>query len=129
MELEIKENPKYFLITPQEKSIENFNSREFKGKITDLINENNKSVILNLSKIDFIDSSGLGSLVSILKLLTSRQNNIVICEAKDAINRIFNLTRHNQVIPLLADEEAAIKFLENHTQPLLSKKEEYSSNL
>lgn len=117
MQLDVKENGKFISIKPLEKSIETFNSRDFKGKVIDLINQNHDQIILNLSQVDFIDSNGLGSLVSILKLLSSHQGKIVICEAKDPVKRIFTLTRLNQVLPLVANEEEATKFLQNHNIP------------
>lgn len=114
MELELKILDACLLIKPLDKSIETFNSRVFKTQISDLIGENQKFIILDFSQIDFIDSNGLGSLVSILKLLTSLQGRIVICAAKDSVKRVFNLTRLDQVIPLLPSLEEGLQFLQNN---------------
>ena len=111
MQLDVKTLDKFLSITPQEKSIETFNSRDFKTKVIDLVNQNRESVILNLSKVDFIDSNGLGSLIALVKLLASYKSKMVICEAKDPVKRIFNLTRLDQVLPLFVNEEEAKKFL------------------
>ena len=113
MELDVKPLDRFISITPKAKSIETFNSREFKAKVIDLINEKHSHIILNLSEVDFIDSNGLGSLIAILKLLTTQQGKVVICGARDPVKRIFNLTRLNQVLPLVESEEDAKKFLED----------------
>lgn len=113
MELDVKALDRFLSITPQAKSIETFNSREFKIKVIDLINQNHNQIILNLSEVDFIDSNGLGSLIAILKLLTAQQGKIVICGAREPIKRIFNLTRLNQVLQLVESEEDAKFFLED----------------
>lgn len=114
MQIDVKEANKFLFIKPLDKSIETFNSRDFKTKVIELINQNHDQIILNLSEVDFIDSNGLGSLVSILKILTSNQGRIVICEAKEPVKRIFTLTRLNQILPLFRDEEEATKFLQDN---------------
>jgi anti-sigma B factor antagonist len=114
MQIDVKEIGKVLSLKPLEKSIETFNSRDFKTKVVDLINQHHHYIILNLSQVDFIDSNGLGSLISILKLLASHQGRVVICETKDPVKRVFTLTRLNQVIPLFANEEEAVKFLQEN---------------
>lgn len=111
MNLEIKQEKGLLLVKPLDKSIEATNSRDFKGKIMDLINQGNKMVILNLSKVEFIDSSGLGSLISVLKSLTNSQGKIAICEAQDPVIKVFTLTRLNQVFQFFPQEQAAINSL------------------
>lgn len=115
MEMEVKQKDHILLIKPLEKNIEAANSREFKAKLVDLINEDHHSMILNLSQVEFIDSSGLGTLISVLKLLTSRQGSIAFCETQESVKRIFTLTRLNQVFSLYPTEEEAIKTLQTNS--------------
>lgn len=117
MELEVKQKDKILTVKPLDKSIEAANSRDFKSKLIDLINQGQHSIILNLSQIEFMDSSGLGSLISILKLLASHQGNIILCETQEPVKRIFTLTRLNQVFSLYPSEEEAFKFLQANSTP------------
>lgn len=114
MQLELKKINNFLLINPIDKTIETFNSRDFKTQLVDIINQGHHFIILDFSDIDFIDSNGLGSLVAILKLVISKQGRIVISGAKDPIQKIFNLTRLNQVIPLFSNIDEALKFLQDH---------------
>jgi anti-sigma B factor antagonist len=41
----------------------------FRNKLTEIIKDGNKLIILNLTNVEFVDSSGLGSIVSGLKTL------------------------------------------------------------
>ena len=56
--------------------IENLDARiisEFKDRILDILTSNDKeNIIFDLHKLRFIDSSGLGAFLSILRLLTTR---------------------------------------------------------
>lgn len=109
MEIEVKQIDRILVVKPLEKSIEASNSRDLKTKLVDLINEGHYFIILNLAKIEFMDSNGLGSLISTLKLLATHQGNLVICEAQEPVKRVFTLTRLNQIFSLYPSEEEAIK--------------------
>ncbi len=115
MNIETKQDNGLLFVKPLDKSIEAANSKDFRGKIIDLINQGNSIVILNLSQVEFMDSSGLGALISILKLLANSQGKIVICEAQNQITKIFTLTRLDQVFQLFSNEKEAIVFLETLT--------------
>lgn len=112
MDIQIKHENGILLLQPQEKSLEGANSKIFKSKIIDLIDQGNKVIVLNISKIEFMDSSGLGCLISILKLLATIQGKIVLCGAQEAVIRIFNLTRLNIVFEIFTTEKDALNSLE-----------------
>lgn len=116
MDIEIKQENGSLLIKPLEKSIEAGNSRDFKSRIVDLINEGNSTIILNLSKVEFMDSSGLGTLISALKLLNSVSGKIIICEANDQVTKLFALTRLNQIFQFYPKQEEAINSLKISTK-------------
>lgn len=116
MEIEIRKENSTVLVKPLEKSIEAGNSRDFKNRITDLIDEGTASIVLNLSRVEFMDSSGLGSLISILKLLSTMNGKIVICEANDQVTRLFGLTRLNQVFQFFLSQEEALNSLKTLTK-------------
>ncbi len=83
---------------------------DFKEKMSEYITNGNHSILLNISDVDFIDSSGLGAIVSSLKILGDK-GNIAICETKDTVMRMFKLTRMNKVFPMFDSEKEAIDAL------------------
>lgn len=113
MEIEINKKDGITFIKPLD-SIEAMNSNEFKRKMIDVINQDNHSIVLNFANVPFIDSCGLGNLISILKLLSMKNGNIVICQARNEIIKLFNLTNLDQVFSLCKDEKEAVEFLKNH---------------
>lgn len=115
MNIETKQIDGILFVKPLDKSIESINSREFKAQVIDLIKQGNSRVLINLSKVEFIDSSGLGSLISVLKLLATSDGNMVICEAQDQAMKIFTLTRLNNAFRLFSTEKEAIQALETLT--------------
>lgn len=111
MNIDIKHENGILLLQPQEKSLEGANSKVFKSKVMELIEQGNKMIVLNISKIEFMDSSGLGCLISILKSLTTIKGKIVLCEAQPPVIRIFNLTRLTLIFEIFTHEKDALNSL------------------
>jgi anti-sigma B factor antagonist len=82
----------------------------FKAKMADFINGGNKSIILNLSGIEFIDSSGLGSIVSSLKLI-GKNGDLLLCGINRNVMSMFKLTRMDRVFQIFSSEYEAISSL------------------
>jgi anti-sigma B factor antagonist len=77
----------------------------FKEQMTALINEGNTKIVLDLSGVDFVDSSGLGAIVTCLKVL-GRKGDLVISGVKNDVMTMFVLTRMDrvfQMFPTIAD--------------------------
>ncbi len=67
------------------------------------------TVILNLADVEFIDSTGLGQLVSFQQMLEKRDRRLVICEATEQARLLFELTRLNQIFDLFDTEDRAVQ--------------------
>jgi anti-sigma B factor antagonist len=83
---------------------------EFKDKMTELINAGNHNIILDLSNVDFVDSSGLGAIVTSLKIL-GRRGDLVVAGVKNDVMTMFTLTRMDRVFrmfPTTADAQQAL---------------------
>lgn len=94
-------------------------SREFKEEIRNILdNHKNTYFILDLSHIKFIDSSGLGSLIHLLKYSTFNKNKILLAALTKRVNSLFKLMRLNKVFDIFDSIEDGINFVkilkENH---------------
>jgi anti-sigma B factor antagonist len=78
----------------------------FRQAMTEFISEGSRTIILNLELVKFIDSTGLGSIVSTLKAL-DEQGDLVLCGAKGPVQTVLELTRMNKVFQIFADEDSA----------------------
>lgn len=67
-------------------------------------------VLLDLEWVSFIDSTGLGVLVGLLKRLGS-SGKIAVVGAKPAVLRLFQLTRLEELFNICDSEEAALDAL------------------
>jgi len=60
-------------------------------------------ILVDLQDISFIDSSGLGALVVVLKKVRAVDRRMYICSVNDQVRMLFELTSMDQVFNVLAD--------------------------
>jgi stage II sporulation protein AA (anti-sigma F factor antagonist) len=77
-------------------------SREFFSK-------DNCKLVLNMDKVDFINSSGLGALVSILKEVRSHRGSLKISNLADYVKEIFDITQLSNIFDICEDEKHALQ--------------------
>jgi anti-sigma B factor antagonist len=83
---------------------------EFRQGLIEFIHKGQVFLILDLSDVEFIDSSGLGALVATLKTLGG-QGDLVICGVQKPLLVLFELTRLDRVFRLYNDSKEAIEAL------------------
>ena len=71
----------------------------FKDRVRDLAPDNAKRVVLDLSEVDFVDSSGLGAIVAVMKLLAPA-TRLELCGMGTTVAKVFSLTRMDRVFAI-----------------------------
>jgi anti-sigma B factor antagonist len=66
------------------------------------------SVILNLSQLEYMNSSGVGLLVTLLMRTHRHKQRLLVYGLSDHYRQIFELTRLDDAISIYADESAAL---------------------
>jgi len=82
-----------------------------KAKLQNLISEGNTRLVLNLSELSFIDSSGLGVLVSCLRKAAADGGDLRLAEVPPFCRSIFELTRLTRVFEIGQSEREALSAL------------------
>jgi anti-sigma B factor antagonist len=68
--------------------------------VDQVVNERRKSVILELSSLRLIDSSGVGVIVSLFKRVRANGGQVKIVGLRDQPRAIFRLLRLDRVFPV-----------------------------
>jgi anti-anti-sigma factor len=74
-------------------------ARQFRDAIQDAAEDGKPRLIVDLSDVPFMDSSGLAALIGAHKTLRSRVKVVVVCPPN--LQRIFEVTRLNTVVPVV----------------------------
>ncbi|HHU31133.1 MAG: STAS domain-containing protein [Zhaonellaceae bacterium] len=81
------------------------NTNEIKEEIKTYITKDTQRIIIELSELELIDSSGVGVFISLLRRMQGEGVFLVAPQPKVA--RIFEITKLNQIIPIYAKIEEA----------------------
>lgn len=66
-------------------------------------------VVVNLSKVNFIDSTGLATLVKEMRHSREKDGDLVLCELQQPVRIIFELTRLDCAFHIYTSEKAALE--------------------
>lgn len=98
-------NPTIRIIQP-EGVLDGQNAPQVRQEINDCLEAGAQAILLDLKDVTFIDSSGLGSLVSSLKTINSTGSTLYLCSISDQVRMLFELTSMDRVFKIFADREA-----------------------
>ncbi len=79
---------------------------EFRQQLRDIIDAGQRELVLDLSNVDFIDSSGLGAIVGAFKHL-GNAGHFVLAGLSEPVLQLFALTRMDRVFQIYPDVAAA----------------------
>lgn len=105
--LETKELDGCFLVRPAGPRLDAAAAPALKNTVVDLANKGSQRIVLSLSQLQQIDSSGLGTLISLHKTLQPPQGRLVLCDIPAKILPILKLTRLDRVFTQASDVSAA----------------------
>lgn len=77
--------------------------------IRDLIEAGKKKIILNLANVDFIDSSGVGELVSGFTAVRNAGGDLKLMSLSKKVQDVLNVTKLYTVFDIKEDEFTAVK--------------------
>jgi len=80
--------------------IDIYTSPEFKIKVIELVETKEINIIINGEELEYIDSTGLGVLMSIYKKIQENNLKIKIINLKPNIYKLFDITGLNKVFDI-----------------------------
>ncbi len=108
MKLEIDKQNDWTILHLLEPRLDAHNSGELKDRILKLLESGDKQLVIDLSEVRFIDSSGLGALLSGYKNANLHHGSLVLAGPQSRVKSMFELTRLNQVFDIYASVAEAL---------------------
>ncbi len=99
------------VVTFDEQRIDAANSPSLRKDLVGLLESGTSKIVIDLHEVKFIDSSGLGMLVTILKRAGMR-GGVALCQLQLPVAATFRLARMDKVFPIFADVPAALDALQ-----------------
>ncbi len=105
MILKIEDKGAAVLIEVREERLDAHNSGELKTQMLNLFEEGKNNIVVDLHEVRFVDSSGLGALVSGFKNASARNGNLKLCGLQPQVKSMFELTRLHRVFEIFPGVE------------------------
>lgn len=103
------------IVNINEPKFTNMIAADFRSKIEGLIKEGNLDIIINLEKITYMDSSGLGAVISGYNEINDYNSSndtagrIVVCGLSQSVDMLFSMLKVKDFISIYPDKSSAIE--------------------
>ena len=81
----------------------------FRNDLQKLIDEDKKNVIIDLGKVNFMNSSGIGILIGGFKTMRANGGDIKLCNADKRLTSLLMVSHLNTVFDTHPDLDSAVK--------------------
>ncbi|MGD0728101.1 MAG: STAS domain-containing protein [Spirochaetia bacterium] len=92
-----------------------YNAFKVKDIVMKMIGRQIKEYVINLENVEYLDSSGIGALLSVHAELKKRGMPFVIANVKGSVKRVIELTKLNGYLPISADVNEAVTRIRDMT--------------
>ena len=84
-------------------------SSALRALVCDLLGEGHRKILLNLADVDYIDSSGLGHLVSAVASVRKVKGDLKLLKLTNKVHDVLQITKLHTIIDIMDNEAAAIE--------------------
>lgn len=99
MELEAEDKGDALVVTVMAERVDAAVAIQFKDRMREVTATPHARVVLDLSRVDFLDSSGLGAVVAAMKLL-GPERRLDLAGLTPTVAKVFRLTRMDTVFTI-----------------------------
>lgn len=82
-----------------------YTSTDFKDKVLSHFEERKADLIIDGHELDYIDSTGLGALIGILKLVSESEHKVYLNNIKPNIRKLFSITELDKLFVIRGEAD------------------------
>ena len=95
------------LVTIQGKNLDAGNVKDFKAAMQPVI-DGHKTVLIDMSQLNFVDSSGLGALLSCLRTMNNKEGQLKLFAMAKPVQALFELVRMHRIFAIYNSRDEAV---------------------
>ena len=108
MLVETRQSENALVVTVTERRIDAAVAMQFKSALQEVVGDLEGPVVLDLSRVDFLDSSGLGAVVGSMKFL-GRERRLLLAGLTQTVEKVFRITRMDNVFEIYPSVDEALQ--------------------
>ncbi len=82
---------------------------QFKQQLLEWIEKGHRRLLIDLTEVTYMDSSGFGALLGAIKRVRPEGGSISLINPNDVIRRMLKITHLDTIFPVYASEEEALQ--------------------
>ena len=86
-------------------------AQEFFSQMVSYLEGGDSNFLLEMSSVDFVDSTGLGTIVRLAKRVREAKGELRVCDPQPKILELLELTRLDKILPIFKTQEEALEDL------------------
>lgn len=103
-EIKYDEEKKLWVFLPKG-DLDIYTSQQFKNKVIKNFNKNNSDILIDGKDLDYLDSTGLGALISVLKTVRDTEHKIYLENLKPNIKKLFYITELDKLFVIRGEKD------------------------
>jgi anti-sigma B factor antagonist len=92
-----------------EHAIDITNSGDLRDAMLAQIEAGARSIVVDLSNVRYVDSSGLSSLVNVATTVETSGGHVILCGLDASVRKVLEMTRLTEYFEIMEDLESAIE--------------------
>ena len=108
MEIPVKSRGSVTIAEIPVKELDAGNSGDLKTAMAKVL-ENNSQIVLDLHSMQFVDSSGLGAILSFLRHVSAKGGDLKLCGMTKQVRTAFELVRMHRIFDIFESREEAVQ--------------------
>jgi anti-sigma B factor antagonist len=96
------------VVTPNAQELDAGNAEDFRQAM-DAVLPGSRKLILDLNRVQFVDSRGCGMILSCLKTLAQSAGDLKLCAVHPMVRTVFELIRLHRICEILPTRDEAVK--------------------
>lgn len=88
-----------------------YNAHELKNLVNRLIEKGVGLFVINMEKVDYIDSSGVGALIHIYTTIKHQELKLRIANVHGSVEKVIRLTKLMEYFPIVENVKTALREL------------------
>ena len=108
--LDVTKENRFTVIKPTMANLDSHVAADFKSAFSKQLDNDPDFVLLDLSNVNFMDSSGLAAIVFCFQMVDIK-DKLSICGVNDRVMKLFTLTQMGKVLHIFPTKENAMSVL------------------
>ncbi|MEH2084502.1 MAG: STAS domain-containing protein [Nostoc sp.] len=85
--------------------LDGIRGNELRREVSGILANGADILLLDMKEVKFIDSSGLGALVSAMQMARAANSKLFVCSISEQVKMLFELTKMDRIFQTFADQD------------------------